>query len=181
MKKILSVLLCFAFALCLFGCSENEVMQETTTNDVYAEAGGSITLPEEMDTSKRFNTMIVGDTMYIDFNRVMTRNTGYFQTSGDTITITSHATTESPGLLEYKAGLWELTNDGRAQYVEGCTLYFTTGGDCHTGTFTGLDPNTRYKVTLSYDSGTYYITGAMTITGLAGGEEATDEDSGAAA
>lgn len=181
MKKLLSLVLCGVLVFSLTGCSVVKSLldspeKESVTNDVYAEKGGSITLPEGMDTSRRFNTCMDGDTMYIDFNRVMTRNTGYFYTAGDTITITGYATTESPGLKEYKAGLWELTNDGMAQYVNGCTLYFTTGGDCYTGTFSGLDPNVRYKITLSYDSGTYYITGAMKVEGLSVGEEVTDED-----
>lgn len=178
MKKLLALLLCGALALGLCACGADPEQKESVTNDVYAERGGSIELPEDMDTSRRFNTMMVGDTMYIDFNRVMTRNTGYFYTSGDTITITSYATTESTGLLEYKAGLWELTNDGMAQYVNGCTLYFTTGGKCYTGTFSGLDPNVRYKITLSYDSGVYYISGAMKVEGLSDGENIDDEEDG---
>ena len=178
MKKLFSLALCALLALGLAGCAEKT--KESAVIDIYAEKGGAIELPAELDTTKRFSTLMVDDTMYIDFNRIMTANTGYFHTAGDTITLTSYATTESPGLHEYKAGLWELTNDGMAQYVEGCTLYFTTGGDCYQGTFSGLDPGVRYKITVSYDSGTYYITGAMKVQGLSDGEALTEEDPAAA-
>lgn len=181
MKKIIIFALTLVLALGLTGCLSTQ--RESTATDIYAEQGGDITLPEGMDTSRRFNTTLSGDTMYVDFNRIMKRDTGYFYPSGDTVTLTSYATTESTGLLEYKAGLWELTSDKAAQYVNGCTLYFTTGGDCYTGTFTGLDPSKRYKITISYDSATYYITGAMTIQGISNGEALTDDgdDSEAAA
>jgi len=174
MKKLITLALTLALALSLTACLGSQ--RESTANDIYAEQGGEITLPDGMDTSRRFNTQLDGSTMYIDFNRVMVRNTGYFYPAGDTLTLTSYATTESPGLLEYKAGLWELTDDNKAQYVNGCTLYFTTGGDCYTGTFSGLDPAKRYKITISYDSATYYITGAMKVEGVSNGEMLSDDD-----
>ena len=68
----------------------------------------------------------------------------------------------------------------QAQYVNGCTLYFTTGGDCYTGTFSGLDTSKRYKITLSYDSSKYYITGAMKVQGIANGEMLSDDGNDAA-
>lgn len=178
MKKLITLALTLALALSLTACLGSQ--RESTANDIYAEQGGEITLPDGMDTSRRFNTQLDGSTMYIDFNRVMVRNTGYFYPAGDTLTLTSYATTESPGLLEYKAGLWELTDDNKAQYVNGCTLYFTTGGDCYTGTFSGLDPAKRYKITISYDSATYYITGAMKVEGVSNGEMLSDDDGSAA-
>lgn len=174
MKKLITLALTLALALSLTACLGSQ--RESTANDIYAEQGGEITLPDGMDTSRRFNTQLDGSTMYIDFNRVMVRNTGYFYPAGDTLTLTSYATTESPGLLEYKAGLWELNDDNKAQYVNGCTLYFTTGGDCYTGTFSGLDPAKRYKITISYDSATYYITGAMKVEGVSNGEMLSDDD-----
>lgn len=177
MKKLITLALTLALALSLTACLGSQ--RESTANDIYAEQGGEITLPDGMDTSRRFNTQLDGSTMYIDFNRVMVRNTGYFYPAGDTLTLTSYATTESPGLLEYKAGLWELTDDNKAQYVNGCTLYFTTGGDCYTGTFSGLDPAKRYKITISYDSATYYITGAMKVEGVSNGEMLSDDDGSA--
>lgn len=178
MKKLITLALTLALALSLTACLGSQ--RESTANDIYAEQGGEITLPDGMDTSRRFNTQLDGSTMYIDFNRVMVRNTGYFYPAGDTLTLTSYATTESPGLLEYKAGLWELTDDNKAQYVNGCTLYFTTGGDCYTGTFSGLDPAKRYKITISYDSATYYITGAMKVEGVSNGEMLSDDDGSSA-
>jgi len=56
-------------------------------------------------------------------------------------------------------------------------LYFETGGDCSTYTVNGLTPGKMYKVTVSYDSGMYYVTGGMTVTGI-GSEELTTIDTG---
>ena len=103
MKKLITLALTLALAFSLTACLGSQ--RESTVNDIYAEKGGEITLPEGMDTSRRFNTQLEGDTMYIDFNRVMVRNTGYFSPAGDTLTLTAYATTESTGLLEFKAGL----------------------------------------------------------------------------
>lgn len=179
MKKFLTVGVALALCVSLAGCSSVKTavtnllfgaeQQESTTVDVYAEPGGSITFPEGFDaTESRLTTTIQDGTLYIGFNGIQIRNTGYFEVSGSTLTLTSYATTESQGLLEYKAGLWMLDENNNTEYVNGCTLYFTTGGDCYTGTFTGLDPSRKYKLTISYDSFLYYITGAMKVEGLAG-------------
>ena len=175
MKKLITLALTLVLALSLAACAGSQ--RESAVKDIYAEQGGEITLPEGMDTSRRFNTQLEGDTMYAEFSHIQLRNTGYFSPAGDTITLTSYATTDSPGLLEYKAGLWELTDDNKAQYVNGCTLYFTTGGDCYSGTFSGLDPAKRYKITISYDSASYFITGAMKVQGISNGEMLSDDGS----
>lgn len=149
--------------------ADDDEAEETT--DVYAPAGGSITFPEGMDTGSRLNTQVEGDTMYIAFNGIQNRSTSYFTAASDSVTITSYATTESTGLLEYKSALWELSEDQTTTaYVQGTTVYYTTGGDCYTQTVTGLTPGKKYKVYISYDSHAYYITGAMTVQGLGTGE-----------
>lgn len=145
------------------------------TNDVYATKGGDVTFPEDMDTTAaRLVTQVVDDTLYVSFSGIANRNTSYFVAGGDSVTVTGYATTESPGLHEYKAALWELGDDENStSYLLGSTVYYTTGGDCYTQTITGLTPGKKYKVNISYDSGTYYITGGLKITGV-GSEELTD-------
>lgn len=196
MKKTLAAValaLCMAFTLT--ACSPREVLSdviikvcvalgfveedtgdEEETTDVYAPAGGSVVYPEGMDTESRLTTLVEGDCLYVSFNGIANRNTPYFVASGSSVTITSYATTESTGLLEYKAALWELSDDGTTtRYLPGSTVYYTTGGDCYTQTITGLTPGKKYKVNISYDSGRYYITGGMVIQGV-GSEELTDID-----
>lgn len=196
-KKLTALLLAVVMALSLTACSPKEVAvemilklatvmgfreeggsDEEETTDIYAPAGGSISFPEGMDTGSRFNTEISDGTLYVSFNGIANRNTPYFVAAGDSVTIVSYATTESTGLLEYKAALWELSDDqATTRYVTDSTVYFTTGGDCYTETISGLTPGKRYKINISYDSGRYYITGGMAISGI-GSNELTDVDNG---
>ena len=71
--------------------------------------------------------------------------------------------------------------EGGSVYVEGATLVCGANGELDTGTFEGLDPNEEYKVTISYDSGYYTITGGMSIDGLATAEELAARAEAAAA
>lgn len=196
-KKLTALLLAVVMALSLTACSPKEVAvemilklatvmgfreeggsDEEETTDIYAPAGGSISFPEGMDTSSRFTTGISDSTLYVSFNGIANRNTPYFVAAGDSVTIVSYATTESTGLLEYKAALWELSDDQTTtRYVTDSTVYFTTGGDCYTETISGLTPGKRYKINISYDSSRYYITGGMAISGI-GSNELTDVDNG---
>ena len=196
-KKLTALLLAVVMALSLTACSPKEVAvemilkmatvmgfreeggsDEEETTDIYAPAGGSISFPEGMDTASRFTTEISDGTLYVSFNGIANRNTPYFVAAGDSVTIVSYATTESTGLLEYKAALWELSDDQtNTRYVSDSTVYFTTGGDCYTETISGLTPGKRYKINISYDSSRYYITGGMAISGI-GSNELTDVDNG---
>lgn len=194
-KKLTALLLAVVMALTLTACSPKEVAveailklatvlgfreesgsDEEETTDVYAPEGGSIDFPEGMDTTSRFTTQISDGVLYVSFNGIANRNTPYFVAAGDTVTITSYATTESTGLLEYKAALWELDSDQNStRYLLDSTVYYTTGGACYTQTISGLTPGRRYKVNISYDSSKYYITGGMAVTGVGSGE-LTDVD-----
>ena len=114
-----------------------------------------------------------GDTLYIAFNGIQNRSTDYFVAGGDSVTVTAYATTDSATINEFKAAIWELSDDRtQTSYVQGTTVYFATGGECSTATISGLTPGKMYKVYISYDSSSYYITGAMTVTGV-GSEEMT--------
>ena len=55
------------------------------------------------------------------------------------------------------------------------TLVFTADGELYTGSFSGLDPDAKYKVTISYDSGYYTISGGMSIAGLVEADAAKNE------
>ncbi len=100
-----------------------------------------------MDTQSRFPTMVSGDTLYIAFNGISNRSTDYFVAASDTVTLTAYATTESATILEFKAALWELSDDQtKTSYLQGSTVYFPTGGECSTYTVSGLTPGKMYKV-----------------------------------
>ena len=156
----------------LFGL-RNESSNDDEAEETVATPGGSISFPEGMDTQSRFPTMVSGDTLYIAFNGISNRSTDYFVAASDTVTLTAYATTESATILEFKAALWELSDDQtKTSYLQGSTVYFPTGGECSTYTVSGLTPGKMYKVTVSYDSVSYYITGGMTVTGV-GSEQLT--------
>lgn len=156
----------------LFGL-RSESSNDDEAEETVATPGGSISFPEGMDTQSRFTTMVSGDTLYIAFNGISNRSTDYFVAASDTVTLTAYATTESATILEFKAALWELSDDQtKTSYLQGSTVYFPTGGECSTYTVSGLTPGKMYKVTVSYDSVSYYITGGMTVTGV-GSEQLT--------
>ncbi|MDD4849746.1 MAG: hypothetical protein PHO10_03495 [Gemmiger sp.] len=184
-KRWLAALLVVALAFSLAGCNFREVASdliikvmgvdesdtEEPSNDIYAPAGGSVTFPEGMDTASRFVTTLQDGNLYIAFNGIANRSTGYFTPAGDSVTISSYASTDSPTLTEYKAALWQLSDDETStQYVPGTTVYFTTSTDqsCYTYTVSGLDVGKRYKVVVSYDSGKYYVSGGMQVQGVGG-------------
>ena len=156
----------------LFGL-RSESSNDDEAEETVATPGGSISFPEGMDTQSRFPTMVSGDTLYIAFNGISNRSTDYFVAASDTVTLTAYATTESATILEFKAALWELSDDQtKTSYLQGSTVYFPPGGECSTYTVSGLTPGKMYKVTVSYDSVSYYITGGMTVTGV-GSEQLT--------
>lgn len=190
-KLLASAALGLCLALTLTACSPKELLgdfiyntvklfgfieesdDDTATENV-APAGGVVTFPEGMDTTSRLTTQAVGDTLYVSFNGIANRNTPYFVAGGDSLTFTAYATTDSTKLLEFKTAVWELSDDMSAtSFVQGTTVYYPTGGNCYTQTVTGLTPGKRYKVNISYDSSSFYITGGLTIQGLSG-EELTD-------
>ena len=90
------------------------------------------------------------------------------------MTLTAAATSDSEQLKSFKAALWK-QGEGTAIYVEGATLVFTADGKLYTGSFSGLDPNAKYKVTTSYDSGYYTISGGMSISGLVEADAAAND------
>lgn len=197
-KRLGALALAVVMALTLTACSPRDILSnmilttvdllglrsvsddEDVSTRLEATAGGSITYPEGMETTGRFVNEVHGDTLYIAFNGIQNRSTDYFVAGSESVTLTGFATTDSPSLHTFKAAIWELSEDRtQTSYVPGTTVYFATGGDCSTATVSGLTPGKMYKVYVSYDSYSYYITGGLTMTGI-GSEEMTtvetDED-----
>ena len=112
-NRFLALALALALALSLLpGCGGEEEPEAATQNE--AQPGGSITWPEEgLDTSATLASTIVGDTLYMVFNGVQARTRGYFTPAGDTITITSSATTTSETRFAYRVPLGKETYGGR--------------------------------------------------------------------
>ena len=141
-----------------------------------AQAGGDVTFPESMDTSEgKLVTQVEGDTMYVAFNGIQNRNTDYFVAASDSITVTGYATTESTNenYQTFKVALWQLSDDSTTtSYVTGSTIYYPADGTNYSYTITGLTPGKQYKVYISYDSSSFYITGGLKVQGL-GSEELT--------
>ena len=179
--------LSLALVLCLFcltGCSfdmrrllgMSDEEDEGEELFIIAQPGGSdVPYPEGFDLTAKFAAQISGDTMCIAFNGlgIAGRDTGYFTPSGDTITLTAAATTDSQSLFTYQAALWQKTDQGAA-YVSGCTVQFTCDGELYTADISGLDPASQYKLTISFDSGSYTITGGMSVSGLSTAEAVDD-------
>ena len=135
---------------------------------IASQAGGSITWPEGLDTSATFASQLdeASGTLYVVFNSVQNRFTNYFTPAGDSITVTSYATSEKDtATTQYLVTLWEEAEGGRA-YVNGHTIEFATGGDCATATFDGLTPGKNYKIGIAYMSGVYRINGGLSVSGL---------------
>lgn len=184
-KRLLLGAVALVLAFSLAGCSFRELAtvvlkkvistsddeEEEVDNKLYASAGGSVALPEaseEFDPTSRIATTIQEGSLYIAFNDITYKSTGYFSTAGTSLTLSSYATTASSGSLQYKLALWQLSADGTStSYVDGTTVYFTPDGTTQTYTLTGLDPAQQYKITISYDSGSYYVSGGVQVDGVA--------------
>ncbi len=180
-KRLLALGMVLVLAVAgLTGCGGQDTSSSEVEEELYIipQAGGSVTWPEGMDTSVTFGSQMddASGTLYVVFNGVQNRFTNYFTPAGDTITVNSYATSENENATtDYLVTLWKEGYGGR-EYVDGCTIEFQTGGDCATASFSGLDPNSRYKVGIAYMSGTYRISGGLSISGLSGAEALTDEE-----
>lgn len=167
-KRLVTLLLAAVLALALAGCtidlsggSDGE-----ENNRTWAQAGGSITLPEGMDATARFATQQQDGAMYVVFNGIQKRNTGYFSAPNGELTFTACATAEAENLQQFKIAVWKKV-EGGTQYVDGSTIYFKTDGTCYTATVSGLDPAASYRLTLSYDKSSYYMYGQVRVDGVA--------------
>lgn len=154
--------------------------EEEVDTRKYAQAGGEITFPEGMDTAEsRVVSYVEGDTLYVSFNSIQNKDTVYFIAGSDTVTLTAYATSESTGITKFKTALWELSDDrSKTAYVQGSTVWYPTGGDTSTCQISGLTPGKKYKINISFDSFSYYITGGVKLVGV-GSEELTEVENSA--
>ncbi len=159
----------------------SEDADDDTDTRVFAEDGGEVVFPAGMDTSAaRFVSYAEGSTMYASFNGVQMGNTDFFVAGSDSVTLTSYATTEATKetYMYYKLAVWQLTDDHtKVAYVPESTTYFRADGDCRSVTISGLTPGKQYKVTLSYDASSVYVTGGLTVSGLGSAELESLEES----
>lgn len=185
-KSLLALAMALVLAVvCFTGCSAGEEESESqVVEEMYiaAQAGGSILWPEGMDTSAAFASQMddAAGTLYVVFNGIQNRFSNYFTPAGTSITVTSYATSENENATsQYLVTLWEETEGGRA-YVDGHTIEFATGGDCASATFDGLTPGKNYKIGIAYMSGTYRISGGLSVSGLSGAQALDVENTEAA-
>ncbi len=180
MKKI-KTLLALALAACLAltaltGCGgETADSEETDTRKYGAAASDSVVLPEGMDSTARFATQQTDGALYVVFNGIQNRDTGYFSVPGGQLTFTMQATGESPSIKYVKVAVWKKAAAG-TQYVEGTTVYFEVTGEPASYTITGLDPAEAYRLTVSYDSASYYAYGTLRVDGAAELGSGVEED-----
>lgn len=174
-KRLFALAAALMLALALAGCKAaatdlahkvlgiSDVEEEDTTRWAEAAPAG-ITLPEGMDSTAKFAAERAGEgQLYIVFNGIWTRDTSYFLAPNGSLTFT--ATGSAEGTQKYKIAVWKLV-DGGTQYVDGSTGYIKTDGNPYTYTVTGLDPAASYRLTISYDSRSYYLYGVVRVDGI---------------
>lgn len=165
--RVLALALCLLLAL-LTGCGETAGSEPDTADSrkYGAAAADSVVLPEGMDSTARFATQQTEGALYVVFNGIQNRDTGYFSAPGGQLTFTLAATGESESILYCKVAVWKKA-EGGTQYVEGTTVYFPLDGSAYSYTVSGLDPAEAYRLTISYDSASYYVYGTLRADGAA--------------
>lgn len=162
-KSVIPFVIIFCMLASLFsGCGLiKRLDQEDEQNFTYCEPGGSIVFPEGFapkGTKNTLETTLLENTLCASFTQVpANKSTDYFYPLSDTLTLTANGTTD--GVLEqFRISLWKYTESG-TQWVE--TLYFRTNGETATGSFSGLDPNSRYRLSVSFSGSTTSCTGSF--------------------
>lgn len=130
----------------------------------YCEAGGTVSFPEGFSPTGSKNTLetvMLDSTLCGSFTQVpASKSTAYFYPASDTLTVTANGTTD--GILEqFRINLWRRTESG-TEWVQ--TLYFRTDGETATGTFTGLDTNSRYRISVAFSGATTSCTGSFNVS-----------------
>jgi hypothetical protein len=175
-KRLCALLAALTLVLALAGCKEAAVSLARkvmgTSSDVeeadttrWAEAtSDTITLPDGVSSTAKFTAERAGDNqLYVVFNGIWTRETGYFLAPNGTLTLTASGSAE--GTQKYKIALWKRVSGG-TEYVDGSTAYIHTDGSTYTYTVDGLDPSAQYRLTISYDSTKYYLYGMIRVDGI---------------
>ncbi|MCI2046308.1 MAG: hypothetical protein LKJ90_01160 [Faecalibacterium sp.] len=182
-KRLLALALAAVMTATLAGCTIDltggDGEDEETTTKWAESSTDTITLPQDMDATARFATELVDNSMYVVFNGIQKRDTGYFSAPNGSLTFTVNATAEAEKLQKFKIAMWKLV-DGGTEYVDGTTVYYKTDGTCYSYTVEGLDASARYRLTLSYDKVSYYMYGQVRVDGVGEMGAAPDEADSAA-
>ncbi len=164
MKKWIVPLLTAALTLAMLtGCGE-AASSEVDTRQYAQPVSAAVTLPEGMDSTARFAQQYVDGGMVVVFNGIQNRDTTYFRVPGGELTFTMQATGESSSIKYTKVAVWTKV-EGGTEYVEGTTVYFTLGEKATEYVISGLDPELSYRLTVSYDSASYYTSGTLMVAG----------------
>lgn len=170
--KWMALVLVLTMALSMAACGKEEEQDAVAESDSkYQEvtAGGSIDITpvEELDTGARISCVPHEGELYVSFNGIQNKSTDYFQPGSSTITVVCKTTSDAPVIPTYRLSLWMLTDDRKAQYVEDGMALVDADGSCYSITFSGLDTNRKYKLTMGYAATSYYISGLMKVSPLA--------------
>ncbi len=165
-RKTLALVLAAALlTVSLTACSKTTtatVSEESSTK--WAELTSDQLIIEGIsDPTVKFDSAMVNGNLYAVFNGIWKRNTPYFAAPTGTLTITACGSAE--GTQKFKLALWQKV-DGGVQYVPDTTYYVTTDGQDYKFTLTGLDVSAVYRITISYDSSKYYLTGLLKVEGV---------------
>lgn len=167
LKKLAAMLLIAMLAVALVGCGGEDEVEEDTRKFA-ASVSASVTLPDGMSSTAKFAQQYVDGGMIVVYNGISHRETGYFKVPGGELTFTMQASGESPTIKNVKVAVWT-KHDGYTEYVEGTTVYFPVGEKATQYVITGLDPELDYRLTISYDSGSYYASGKLQVDGAVKG------------
>lgn len=159
-----ALLLCICFAVGAFtGCGIIKRLDGEEEEINYCEAGGSVNFPEGFNpvgAKNTLETVMLDSTLCGSFTQVpASKSTDYFYPASDTLTVTASGTTDG-SLAQFRINLWKRTETG-TQWVE--TLYFRTNGETATGTFTGLDVNSKYRISVAFSGATTSCTGSFNV------------------
>lgn len=179
-KRIAALLLAALLTLTLFAaCGEtapedDEVADE---NKTFAQAGGSVSLPDAMSIPGDNNSLVkefdeTTGTLCGAFSLTNYRALGYYYPAADSITFTVN--TKLDTVTKYDEGfvsLW-VKGDGATEFVS--AVYFHCDETNQTYTFSGLDKNKQYQIKITYTQiPSYKMSGVFSVTGLA---TESDED-----
>ncbi len=136
---------------------------ENEPSYTYSEAGGTIAFPEGFapkGSKNTLETVMLESTLCGAFTQVpSSKTTEYFYPTTDSLTVTANGTTDG-SLGQFRISLWKRTEAG-TQWVE--TLYFKTNGETATGTFSGLDINSKYRISVAFSGATTSCTGSFNV------------------
>lgn len=158
--------LALALAMCtavLTGCGPFRRIDDREEEIPFVADGGTIAFPEGFSPVGKRNsveTVQMDSTLCAAFTQisVSSRSTDYFYPGSDTLTVVAQGDAGGSMLKSFRVNLWKRTDTG-TEWVD--TLYFRTDNTVGTGTFTGLDVNTKYRLSVAYDGSTTSCTGSL--------------------